>query len=124
MTQTDTVLLVDDDPTLRLLAARTLREHGYQVLEASNGAEALQTAHDFEGNIDLLLADVIMPEMRGDELASRMKISFPFTKVLLVSTTADDAAVRDSAASFAFLAKPFAPDALARKVREVIGCNS
>jgi CheY-like chemotaxis protein len=116
----DTILLVDDDPSIRRGAARILRLQGYNVLEACDGFEALRVAHEYEGSIDLLLTDIVMPQMRGDELAARMRTSFPCTKVLLASANAYPRDLGDDMDDVAFLTKPFGIDSLTSKVREVM----
>jgi len=119
---TGNVLIVEDESSVRALASRILRERGYHVLEAENGTEALRTAEEFAGEIHLLLTDVVMPQMAGSELVSRIEAIRPGIKVLYASGYTNDAVVchgtRDS--KVAFLQKPFTPDALACKVGEVI----
>ena len=118
----ETVLLVEDDSSVRAFAARALRGQGYKVLEASNGKEALQTAQEFTGEIHLILTDVVMPEMSGKELASQIEAARPGIKALFVSGFTSNAIIHhwvlDS--SVFFLQKPFTADDLAHKVREVI----
>jgi CheY-like chemotaxis protein len=118
----ETVLLAEDEPTVRRLLHRILDESGYRVLEASNGAEALARAEAHEGTLHLVITDVIMPEMGGTELVERMKHVHPEAKVLYVSGYADDALGQRGVVpgNEAFLAKPFTPEALARKVREIL----
>ena len=120
-TGTETILLAEDAAAVRLAAREILERFGYTVLEAPNGAVALHTAKH-EGQIDLLLTDVVMPEMSGRELADRFTGLRPETKVLFMSGYTDDAIVRHGLlrANIAYLQKPFSPDALARKVREVL----
>jgi two-component system, cell cycle sensor histidine kinase and response regulator CckA len=119
----ETVLLVEDEISVRALAARVLRAQGYAVIEAANGDEALALAHDRgEAGIDLLLTDVIMPQIGGRELAARLKALLPQVKVLYMSGYTDDAIVHHGRLEpgIVFLHKPFSPAALARKVREVL----
>jgi PAS domain S-box-containing protein len=118
---TETVLVVEDEPSVRRLAVLGLRSHGYLVLEAANAAEALRVAATEHG-IALVVSDVIMPGMRGPELASRLGKVRPKAKVLLTSGHADaPEAFRDDAGrAIPFLSKPFTPDRLARKVRAVL----
>ncbi len=118
----ETVLLAEDEPTVRRLLLRVLNESGYRVLEASNGAEALERAEAHQGTLHLVVTDVIMPEMGGAELVERMKHVHPEAKVLYVSGYADDALGQRGIVpgDEAFLAKPFTPEALARKVREIL----
>jgi two-component system, cell cycle sensor histidine kinase and response regulator CckA len=120
---TETVLLVEDERPVRAVTLRILRAQGYCVLEAGDGAEALALAQRHPGPIHLLLADVVMPRMGGIELAERLRALRPETRVLHVSGYVDRA-IWDGpvpAAGAAFLQKPFLPETLVRKVREVLG---
>jgi len=118
----ETLLVVDDDQWVRELAGNVLRAEGYHVLEASEGQTALRMAKTHSGPIDLLLTDVVMPEMTGRQLADRLQAAHPGMKVLFMSAytpeAVADAGVR---ATDPFIAKPFTVDYLARKVREVLG---
>jgi PAS domain S-box-containing protein len=118
----ETILLVDDDHAVRTLARLVLSGHGYTVLEASQGSEALHVCNQHEGRIDLMVSDVVMPAMRGAELAERARGLQPNMRVLFLSGFTDDAVGHEGmpAARPAFLPKPFTPDTLARKVREVL----
>ena len=119
----ETVLLVEDEPLVRGLAIRVLRGHGYNVLEAANGIEALNVFQEHAGEkIHLLLTDVVMPQMGGKELADRLKTHRPGIKVLFTSGYTDQAIVQRGLLNldFAFLEKPFSPSGLVRKVREVL----
>jgi CheY-like chemotaxis protein len=123
----ETVLLVEDEPAVRSLAALALRRQGYTVLEAANGQEALQVAQDRNGNeIDLLLTDVVMPRMGGRELADRLCPLMPRMRVLLSSGFPDQAPAPGEKwdAGIAFMPKPFTPAVLAEKVREVLDTPS
>jgi CheY-like chemotaxis protein len=119
---TETLLLVEDEDSVRELVRNVLRESGYRVLEASRGAEALELSELFAGRIDLLVTDVVMPGMSGRELARRLVSSRPQIKVLYISGYADNAVWYPGGldAGGAFLQKPFSPEALARKVREAL----
>lgn len=121
-TGTETVLLVDDEPGIRCFEARVLRQQGYLVLEASNGEEALRVASDHDGEkIQLLLTDVVMPQMGGGELAHRLLAQYPRIKVLSVSASDNDGiAGAESLGPWPSLQKPFTIDELARKVREAL----
>jgi CheY-like chemotaxis protein len=119
----ETVLLVEDEPLVRGLAIRVLREQGYNVLEAANGIEALNVAQEHASEkIHLLLTDVIMPKMGGKELADRLKTFRPRIKVLFTSGYTDQAIVQRGLLNpdFSFLEKPFSPSGLVRQVREVL----
>ena len=118
----ETILLVEDDSLVRAFAARALRGQGYSVLEASNGREALQTAKEFVEEIHLILTDVVMPEMSGNELFSQIKAVRTGIKALFVSGYTSDAMVHHGTldSSVSFLQKPFTADDLVQKVREVI----
>ena len=120
---TETVLLVEDERSVRAVTQRMLRAQGYCVIEAGDGVEALALAQRHAGPIHLLVADVVMPRMGGIELAERLRALRPETRVLHVSGYVDRA-IWDGpvpAAGAAFLQKPFLPETLARKVREVLG---
>jgi PAS domain S-box-containing protein len=118
---TETILVVEDEPSVRRLAVLGLRSLGYSVLEAANAAEALRVAATEHG-IALVVSDVIMPGMRGPELASRMRKLRPEARVLLTSGHTDaPEAFRDADGNpIPFISKPFTPDRLAHKVRAVL----
>jgi PAS domain S-box-containing protein len=118
----ETILLVEDEGAVRKLALRTLEMAGYTVLEAAHGGEGVRVAEQHQGPIHLLVSDVVMPEMGGCLLAERLAATRPGMKVLFLSGYTDDAMVRHGVLSseINFLQKPFSPDALARKVREVL----
>jgi two-component system, cell cycle sensor histidine kinase and response regulator CckA len=122
-TNSETILLVEDEPAVRGLARQILRMHGYVVLEAADGVEALRLADAQAGPIDLLITDVIMPAMGGVPLAERLVARRPETKVLFTSGYPEDAVVQHGIPRtlVAFLQKPFTPAGLAQKVREVLG---
>jgi two-component system cell cycle sensor histidine kinase/response regulator CckA len=118
----ETVLLVEDEVALRAMAREALQNHGYVVLEAGNGVEALAVADSMRGPIHLLVTDVVMPRMGGGELAQRLSAAQPGMRVLFMSGYTDDAVVREgvSEATSAFLQKPFTLGTFARKVRETL----
>jgi PAS domain S-box-containing protein len=122
---TEMILVVEDEPSVRRLAVLGLRSNGYLVLEAANAAEALRIAATEHG-IALVVSDVIMPGMRGPELASRMNQVRPTARMLLTSGHADaPEAFRDAAGRpIPFLQKPFTPDRLARRVRALLDGES
>jgi CheY-like chemotaxis protein len=119
---TETLLLVEDEEAVRVLTSHVLQSCGYQVLEAKDAAEALRITQAFPGRFDLLVTDVVMPRMGGPELAERIRELQPGLKALFVSGYTDDAVLRHGVLTdkMHFLAKPFYPSALARKVREVL----
>jgi two-component system cell cycle sensor histidine kinase/response regulator CckA len=118
----ETVLLVEDEDTVRDLGVRILKDLGYRVMQARNGGEALAVAQKYGERIDLLLTDVVMPGMSGGELATQMVLLRPETKVLFTSGYTDDAIVHHGILDegVSFIGKPYTPERLARKVREVL----
>jgi PAS domain S-box-containing protein len=117
----ETVLLVEDEDALRILARNLLRLLGYTVLEARTGEDALLISQKHHGDIDLVLTDVVMPGMNGPALAQRLAEARPNTKVLYVSGYTGQAVGQGALpAGSHFLAKPFSRDNLARKIREVL----
>jgi CheY-like chemotaxis protein len=116
------VLLVEDEDTVRRLARSFLENRGYRVLEARHGAEALALCKNRLKPIDLLLTDIVMPEMGGRELAEHTAALYPNMKVLFMSGYTDDALVREGIKVLGtpFLQKPFTLQELARTVREVL----
>jgi DNA-binding NtrC family response regulator len=119
---TETVLLVEDEEAVRHLAQEVLQSNGYRVLDAGNGNEAIKVAEQHHGIIDLMVTDVVMPQLGGRELAEKLSVTRPDMRVLYMSGYTDDAIVHHGVLDgrAAFLQKPFAPDALALKVREVL----
>ncbi len=118
----ETVLIVEDDNSLRKLALKALQQKGYKVLEAENGEDALRISKEHEGPIDLMLTDVVMPKMGGRETAERLQPLYPQMKVIYMSGYTDNAIVHHGVLEpgLNFLEKPFTPEGLARKVREVL----
>jgi signal transduction histidine kinase len=119
---TETILLVEDDPSLRVLAERILRGYGYTVLVASTGQRALTLVEAYTGEIHLVATDVVMPEMSGTALVERLVSIVPNIRVLFMSGYTDDEVVRRGILDrrAAFLQKPFTPYQLAFEVREVL----
>jgi two-component system, cell cycle sensor histidine kinase and response regulator CckA len=118
----ETVLLAEDEEIVRKLTQEILETYGYQVLEAANASTALSICEHHKKPIHLLITDVVMPEMSGRELADRLHGLRPEMKVLYMSGYTDNAIVHHGILDpdISFLQKPFTPDALARKVREVL----
>jgi two-component system cell cycle sensor histidine kinase/response regulator CckA len=120
---TETVLVVEDEPSLRQLVRSVLGGQGYEVLTASNGQDALQVAQAHVGSpIRLVVTDVIMPLMGGREMAERMKATYPGLKILFTSGYSDNSIAHQGllATGMEFLAKPYTPALLVRKVRELL----
>jgi CheY-like chemotaxis protein len=120
---TETILLVEDDPALREMAATLLSRLGYTVWPAANGVDAMNRVHQRDtGHVDLLFTDVVMPQMSGKELADRVRVLFPQTKILFTSAYTESAIVHQGVLDkgVTLLQKPFTPGALAFKVREML----
>jgi CheY-like chemotaxis protein len=121
-----TILLAEDDPSIRLMMAATLRAEGYTVLDAADGPSAVALAGKFGVPVDLLVSDFVMPGMNGHEVAETLRPRFPAMKVLLVSAHIEEEPVQKAVQQeafkkgAAFLQKPFRPDDLVRKVRAVL----
>jgi PAS domain S-box-containing protein len=118
----ETVLLVEDEESVRELVRETLRSKGYRVIEADDGIAGLKTSEACQDPIDILITDVVMPGMSGRELAQRVAASRPQIKVLYLSGYTEDAIIHEGVLEpgTAFLQKPFTLQALARKVRDVL----
>jgi two-component system, cell cycle sensor histidine kinase and response regulator CckA len=120
---TETLLVVEDEPSLRYIAERVLKAQGYNVLTAPNGQDALRVANDHQGEpIALVVTDVIMPKMGGKTLAESLRTTSPHLKILFTSGYTDGAIANHGTlkAAIEFLAKPYTPAALTRKVRELL----
>ncbi len=119
---TETVLLVEDEEGVRQVALASLARHGYRVLTAINGRDALKVMQAHDGSIDLVLTDVVMPELSGPALTQAAHARWPGVKVLFMSGYTDDAVVRHGLlqGEVAFIQKPFTQAGLARKVRQVL----
>jgi two-component system, cell cycle sensor histidine kinase and response regulator CckA len=121
----ETILVVEDEPGIRALVHKILRRHGYEVLEAANGEEALAICREHSGAIDVLVTDVMMPRMGGPELVDRLRKQGLQMKVLYLSGYTDDPNIsaRNFPPGTAFLEKPFTLSALLDKVREVLSAG-
>jgi two-component system cell cycle sensor histidine kinase/response regulator CckA len=116
------ILLVEDEEPVRRFARAALEEQGYRVLEAGHGWEALMRLAEFDGAVNLVIADVMMPEMGGSELARRLAVERPGLPILfLVGYSDDEMTLRGLGPPSAFVQKPFTPGALADRVRDVLG---
>ncbi len=119
---TETILLAEDEEQVRAVARDILQRAGYTVLEARTPEEAIAIAESPDTPIDLLLSDVVMPQMSGPELAKQVKARRPQLKVLCMSGYAEDATVRHGVidAGLPFLQKPITVEGLTKKVRAVL----
>ncbi|MEO7144044.1 MAG: ATP-binding protein, partial [Bryobacteraceae bacterium] len=118
----ETILVAEDEDALRVLLVSVLKKLGYRVLEARHGADALRVAEAWEYPIDLLVTDVVMPEMGGLELAEKLAIARPGIRVLYVSgySNANVAELENGKEGFTLLQKPVTSELLSRKVREAL----
>jgi CheY-like chemotaxis protein len=118
----ETILIVEDEASVRVVVRQVLERLGYTVLDASDGGLALELAARHHGKIHLLMTDVVMPVLGGRQLTEQLTKLRPETKVLYTSGYTDDAVVRHGVleAGIPFLQKPFTPDGLARAVRDVL----
>jgi len=118
----ETILLVEDEDAVRVIVSAVLRRQGYQVLEASTPHGAIEIFQRHAASIDLLLTDVVMPEMNGPSLAQRLVAERPELRILFISGYADVASPLDAAGpNVSFLSKPFQASTLAAKVRAALG---
>ena len=118
----ETILVVEDEESVRGLVVRTLASYGYSVVAATNGQDALRVATAHAGPIDLVLTDIVMPAIGGPELVRRLRPTLPQARTLFMSGYTDDAVMRHGVleSDVAFIQKPYTPAELARKVREVL----
>ncbi len=119
-----TILLVEDEELVRQMAVLTLERRGYQVLVARDGTDAVACANAHAGAIDLLVADLVMPRLGGQELAQALRQTRPKMRVLYMSGYGDQVRVPTAGRDEAFLQKPYVATALADKVREALGPNT
>ncbi len=122
LTGSETLLLVEDEEAVRSFAVRALSTRGYNVLEASSGVDALDVVSKHDGSIDLVISDVMMPEMDGPTMLSHLRDSLPDVKVIFISGYAEDAFDKNlqEGESFTFLPKPFSLKQLAATVKETL----
>jgi K+-sensing histidine kinase KdpD len=122
----ETILLVEDEASLRKMTHEILETSGYHVLDAAHGRDALDVSAKYEGSIDLLVTDVVMPRMGGPELAKQLTVVRPQMRVLFMSGYTDDAIVHHGVLDEGtpFLEKPFTPSALTCKIRELLSIAS
>ena len=126
MNGTERVLVVEDDPMIQTLMAETLIGYGYEVLVASNGWEAMPVFEQMGGKIDLLLTDVLMPKMGGQELARRLRMRKQELRVLFISGYPVSAKAEEDIAfdETNLLPKPFSPIDLLTRVRQLLDAES
>src|SRR5579872_5975659 len=119
----ETILLVEDEESVRKLVRDTLVNKGYKVIEGENGESGVAAALRHKGKIDLVITDVVTPGMGGREMVKQLALSRPNAKVLYLSGYTEDAIISDGSieSGTAFLQKPFTLQSLSRKVREVLG---
>jgi PAS domain S-box-containing protein len=122
----ETVLLVEDEPSVRRVASLILRERGYHVLEAADGEEGLRMAREASSRLDLLVTDVVMPRLGGRQLSQQLRRERPGLRVLYMSGFTEDPGIQREieGAGLAFLQKPFTPGTLAQKVRAVLDAET
>jgi len=116
----ETVLVVEDEEAVRQFAVESLRRHGYEVLPATSGEEALKVASTHDGTIHLLLTDVVMPGMKGPELAARLRTLRPGLRVLMMSGYAAEIVTPGDLKDATLVSKPFSPASLTRAVRSAL----
>ena len=126
MIGSETVLIVEDERALLMLASAILKHQGYSVVQALDGENALAAAREHAGSIHLLLADVVLPGLKGHEVAERVKALRPGIKVAYMSGYTDDALERQHGfpSGVPFLQKPFTPERLVKYVRHVLDAGS
>jgi len=118
----ETILIVEDDDRLRKLLRITLEKYGYKVLDAGNGEEAIEICNSYDGIIQLMITDVVMPKMNGKEAVDRIQPLYPKMKVIFMSGYTDDAISHHGVLEpgLNFIEKPFKHEQLALKIREVL----
>ena len=119
---TETILFVDDEPSIRTLFSDALRQAGYNVIAARNGADAVDALRSCSTPVDLVVTDVVMPKVSGSELFAMLRRGFPDLRVLLISGYSDGAVAASDLVDMEteFLAKPFGPETLLARVRGLL----
>jgi len=119
---TETVLVVENESAIRTLVQMALERHGYTVLAAESGADALRVSENHPGDIHLLITDVIIPDMNGPEISRQLAVSRPHLSTMFMSGYMDDALSDHGlrAGHVDFIQKPFSPRVLAQRVREIL----
>jgi DNA-binding NtrC family response regulator len=123
MVGAETLLVVENEGAIRALVKMALERQGYTVMSAESGSEALALAADHQGPIDLLITDVVMPDLRGPDLAKQMVAERPGLATLFMSGYMDDALGEETSSlpvPVDFIQKPFLPSALVAKVRQLL----
>jgi len=123
LTGHERILIVEDEESVRAFSARALQTTGYEVFEAGSGEEALEVLDEIDNDVDLIISDVVMPEMDGPTLLVKVRERIPDVKVIFVSGYAEESVRRDIAddRSVEFLPKPYSLDQINTKVKEVLG---
>lgn len=119
----ETILLAEDQPTIREVLRESLESRGYRVLEAQNGSEAFEIAKNYTGPIHVLVTDVIMPRVRGGEVAKLLRELHPGLCVVLISGYSEEVLLENQLladGNVLVMQKPFAPELLAEKIRECL----
>lgn len=122
----ETILIAEDEEEVRFLISETLKRFGYKIIESPNGTDAIQKGKEYKNPIDLLLTDVVMPQMSGRELGQKFRSLRPATKVLHMSGYTDGSIILQGIldSKTRFIQKPFTPVTLAKKIREILDHNS
>ena len=122
----ETILVAEDQPDLRWMICQFLQSLGYSVLEATDGRDAVALAEQYKGAIDAVLTDVVMPHLRGPEVARRLAASRPDIKIIYMSgyTEGEVDVVNEAEPEIPLLQKPFELDFLAAKIREVLAART
>lgn len=120
----ETLLIVENEAAIRHLLQAALQKSGYNVLAAESGRDALTLVSGFDGPIDLLITDVMMPDMNGPELVRQLAAVRPGTRTLFMSGYADDTLIEHGVTPLNFIQKPFSPRVIAQRVRDILDAAS